>query len=166
MIHVGIFFDKSMDAFSHKLTWYSQREEDVQGKGWRRKTCFNLFLDSREEGWPGNLPAPPLPSMTHLFPPPTHAFHSRLLLQLPWTAVSLIKMKVSRVEELALRCFQRPWGCRLAPCYLSALQAEFSGSYENLGLSPLLPPCAELEVDSLPPPNCFTALTWLLQNSA
>lgn len=130
-----------------------------------KKTCFNLFPDSREEGQPGNLPAPPFPSRTHLLPPPTCAFHPRLLLQLPFI-VSLIKMKVSRVQELALRCFKRPWGCRLAPCCLSALQAEFSGSHENLGLSPLLPPCAELEVDGLPLPNCFTALTWLLQSSA
>lgn len=48
----------------------------------------------------------------------------------------------------------------LVPCYLSALQAEFSGPHENLGLSPLLPRRAELEVDGLPSPNCFAALTY------
>lgn len=112
MIHVGIF-DKSMDAFSHKLTWYSQREEDVQGKGWRL-TCFNLFpIPERKTGL-GISPCssfalndPSLPTFQHMPSIPGY-FYSCL-----GTAVSLIKMKVSRGGRASLEVFPKALGLQV-----------------------------------------------------
>lgn len=104
-------------------------------------------------------PCPSFASRTHLLPPPAWCLPSQFTF-----TVALDSSKPDKAEGL--------WGggasLELCP-KASGLEAWFPATSQLSKLNFLdpmktwgfhLPLSAELEVDGLPPPNCFAALTW------